>query len=127
MAQGKILVIDDEPELVKAISIRFKASGYEVTPAFDGQEGIDKAGEIKPDLILLDIIMPKMNGYEVCKKLKSSPETKDIPIIIFTASGQRDLEKSCLTVGAKGVIMKPFEATELLELVNKLLKQGEGR
>ena len=118
----KILVIDDEPELVKAITIRFKASGYEVTPAFDGQEGIDKSGEIKPDLILLDIIMPKMDGYQVCKKLKSDPESKDIPIIIFTASGQRDLEKRCMAIGAKGVIMKPFEATELLELVNKLLK-----
>ena len=66
--------------------------------------------------------MPKMNGYEVCKKLKSSPETKDIPIIIFTASGQRDLEKRCMAIGAKGVITKPFEAPELLELVNKLLK-----
>lgn len=122
MAQEKILVIDDEPELVKAITIRFKASGYEVIPAFDGQEGVDKAGEIKPDLILLDIVMPKMDGYEVCKKLKGDPETKEIPIIIFTASGQRDLERRCLVVGAKGVIMKPFEATELLELVNKLLQ-----
>ena len=118
----KILVIDDEPELVKAITIRFKASGYEVTPAYDGQEGVNKAGEIKPDLILLDVIMPKMDGYEVCKRLKAVPETKDIPIIIFTASGQRDLERKCLAVGAKGVIMKPFEATELLELVDKLLK-----
>ena len=118
----KILVIDDELELVKAITIRFKASGYEVVPAFDGQEGVDKAGEVKPDLILLDIVMPKMDGYQVCKKLKGNPETKDIPIIIFTASGQQDLEKRCMAVGAKGVIMKPFEATELLELVNKLLK-----
>ncbi len=118
----KILVIDDELELVKAITIRFKASGYEVTSAFDGQEGVDKAEEIKPDLILLDIVMPKMDGYQVCKKLKGNPETKDIPIIIFTASGQQDLEKRCMAVGGKAVIMKPFEAPELLALVNKLLK-----
>lgn len=118
----KILVIDDEPELVKAITVRFKARGYEVIPAYDGQEGIDKAGEIKPDLILLDIIMPKLDGYEVCKKLKGNLETKGIPIIIFTASGQRDLEKKCMSAGAEDVIMKPFDTTELLELVNKLLK-----
>ena len=78
--------------------------------------------KIKPDLILLDVIMPKMDGYEVCKKLKGNPETKDTPIIIFTASGQRDLERKCMAVGANEVIKKPFEATELLEVVNKLLK-----
>lgn len=123
MEQKKILVIDDEPELVKAITIRLKTSGYEVVLAFDGLEGLDKVKEIKPDLVLLDIIMPKMNGYEVCKALKDNPETKDLPVIIFTASGQRDLEKKCLSMGAKGVIMKPFEAAELLELVNNLLKR----
>lgn len=120
----KILVIDDEPELVKAITIRLKASGYEVIPAPDGQEGVDKAQEFRPDLILLDIIMPKIDGYEVCKTLKTNPKTKNIPIVIFTASGQRDLEKRCMAVGADAVIKKPFETTELLELVNKFLQGG---
>jgi DNA-binding response OmpR family regulator len=118
----KILVIDDEPELVKAITVRLQASGYEVIFAYDGQEGIDKAEEIKPDLILLDIIMPKKDGWEVCKNLKSNPTTKGIPILICTASGQRDLEKRCTAAGADEVIKKPFETAELLELVNKLLR-----
>ena len=126
MAKKKILVIDDEPELVKAITIRLGARGYyEVIPAFDGQQGLDKAGEIKPDLILLDIVMPKMDGYEVCRKLKSNPETKGIPIIIFTAStavGPEEFEKRRISVGAEGIIKKPFEPAELLEMVNKLLK-----
>ena len=125
MAKKRILVIDDEPELVKAITIRLEASGYEVIPAFDGQQGLDKAGGIKPDLILLDIVMPKMDGYEVCRKLKSNPETKGIPIIIFTASaavGPEKLEKRRISVGAEGIIKKPFEPAELLEMVNKLLK-----
>jgi len=120
----KILVIDDEPELVKVITIRFKASGYEVIPASDGQEGVDKAQEFSPDMILLDIIMPKIDGYEVCKTLKTNPKTKNTPIVIFTASGQRDLEKRCMAVGADAVIKKPFETTELLELVNKFLQGG---
>ncbi len=66
--------------------------------------------------------MPKMDGYEVCKRLKTNPDTKGIPILIFTVSGQRDLEQKCILAGANVVIMKPFEATELLESVNKLLK-----
>jgi two-component system alkaline phosphatase synthesis response regulator PhoP len=120
----KILIIDDELELVKAATVRLKASGYEVISVDNGQEGIGRAEEDRPDLILLDIIMPKKDGYAVCKKLKSSPKTQDISIIIFTASGQKDLEKRCLAVGADGVIKKPFETTELLERVNKLL-QGD--
>ncbi len=121
----KILVIDDEPELIKAITIRLKVSGYEVISAVDGQEGIDKAQGLKIDLILLDIIMPKMNGYEVCKTLKADPKTKDIPIIIFTASGQKDLEEKCMLTGADAVIKKPFEAPKLLELVNQLLQGSQ--
>lgn len=118
----KILVIDDEPELVKAITVRFEASGYEVIPAFDGLEGIIKARELKPDLVLLDIIMPGMDGYEVCKRLKTDPDTKDIPVLILTASGQRDLEQKCTLAGGNVVIMKPFETDDLLESVNKFLK-----
>jgi len=118
----KILVIDDEPELVKAATVRLQASGYEVISAYDGQEGIGKAKEGKPDLILLDIIMPKKDGYEVCKNLKSNPKTRDIPIIIFTASGQEGLEKKCMAIGASAMIRKPFETAELLELVDKLLR-----
>lgn len=118
----KVLVIDDETELVKAVTVRFKASGYEVISALDGKEGIGKAKEFKPDLVLLDIIMPKMDGYEVCKRLKNNADTKDIPILIFTAYDQQDLERKCILAGASVVIMKPFETTELLESVNKLLK-----
>lgn len=120
----KILVIDDESELVKAITIRFKASGYEVISASDGEKGVDKAKSFKVDLILLDIIMPRMDGYEVCKTLKTDPKTKDIPIVIFTAAGQRDLEERCMAAGAAAVIKKPFETTDLLELVNKFLQGG---
>lgn len=124
MPKNKILIIDDEPELVEAITVRLKASGYEIISAYDGQQGLDKAEKIKPDLILLDLIMPKKNGYEVCKNLKTNSSTRDIPILIFTASGQHDLEKKCIAAGACAVIIKPFETAELLELINKFLQGG---
>ncbi len=124
---SKILVVDDEPELVKAIEVRLRASGYQVEVAYDGEEGVKKAREFKPDLIILDIVMPKMSGYEVCKVLKSNEETRHIPILILTASQQRELEKKCLALGAKVALMKPFETEELLLLVKQLLKnQGGG-
>lgn len=118
----KILVIDDEPELVKAVKIRLESNGYEVETAYDGPTGLEKTKEFKPDLILLDIIMPGMNGYEVSKKLKAEPDTKDIPIIIFTASQQRELEEKCKEVGVTDFITKPFETSDLLNMVNKFLK-----
>jgi CheY-like chemotaxis protein len=124
----KILVIDDEPELVKAVEIRLKTTGYKVEVAYDGLSGIDKAKETKPDLILLDIIMPKMDGYEVCKTLKSNSKTKDIPIIIFTASiavGQQELEKKCVSAGAQAAIIKPFETQDLLNIIDEILKKEE--
>lgn len=118
----KILVIDDEPELVKAIKIRLKASGYEVEVAYDGLTGINKVKETKPDLILLDIRMPGMDGYEVSRKLKADLDTKDIPIVIFTVSQEKDLEKKCKEVGVTDYIMKPFETKDLLVTVNKFFK-----
>lgn len=119
----KILVIDDEPELVKAVQIRLKANGYDVEVTYDGLAGIDRAKEVRPDLILLDIIMPGMDGYEVSKKLKADPDTKDIPVIIFSASQQRDLEEKCKDVGVSGFIMKPFDTQELLAAVNKFFER----
>ena len=119
----KILIIDDEPELVKAVTVRLKASGYETVAAYDGLAGIDKVKEAKPDLILLDIIMPKMDGYQVCKKLMADPETERIPIIIFTASQQRDLEAKCKELGITTFIMKPFETNNLLAMIDRILSE----
>lgn len=123
---SKILIIDDEPELVKAIEVRLRASGYQVEVAYDGEEGVKKTIEFKPDLIILDIVMPKMSGYEVCKILKSNEETRDIPILVLTASQQRELEKKCFSLGAKVALMKPFETEELLLLVRQLLGNQGG-
>ena len=120
----KILVIDDEPELTKAVEIRLKSIGYEVALSYDGRTGIDKAKEIKPDLILLDLIMPIMDGYVVAKKLKDDPETKHIPIIILTASQREDLKTRCRELGVASFIMKPFETSDLLMVVKAILKEA---
>lgn len=117
----KILIIDDEPELVKAIEVRLKANGYKTIFSYDGEGGIKKAFEEKPDLIILDIIMPKMNGFDVCQILKADERTSQIPILILTASQQRELEKKCLQAGANAALMKPFEADELLLIVEELV------
>lgn len=121
----KILLIDDEPELIKAVEIRLKSIGYEVALSYDGRAGIDKAKEIKPDLILLDLLMPIMDGYSAAKILKDDPETKHIPIIILTASQREDLKTRCRELGVTSFIMKPFETSDLLMMVKAILKEAK--
>lgn len=118
----KILVIDDEIELAKAVEVRLKTSGYKVEVVHDGQAGIDKAKEFKPDVILLDIVMSRMDGYGVAKKLMADSETKGIPIIIFTASQQKDLEAKWIELGVTDFITKPFEAKNLLNILDGILE-----
>ena len=113
----KILVVDDETELLKAISILLKTSGYEVVTAQDGQEGLEKAKSLSPDLIVLDILMPKMDGYEVCRLLKFDEKYKSIPIIMLTAKVQ-DIDKAMgKKVGADDYIAKPFETQDLIDKI----------
>ena len=117
----KILVIDDEPRLLKAITIRLKASGYEVITGQDGAEGLEKAKSLNPDLIVLDILMPKMDGYEVCRLLKFDEKYKSIPVIMLTAKAQ-DIDKAMgKKVGADDYITKPFETQDLVDKVKKHL------
>jgi CheY-like chemotaxis protein len=117
----KILFIEDEPDQIAMVTIRLQANGFEVFSAMDGVEGLKKVKEIKPDLILLDMLMPRMNGAEVCKRLKENPGTKDIPVIIITASGEKDLEQECFDLGANDLIIKPFESAALVKKVKELI------
>jgi DNA-binding response OmpR family regulator len=119
----KIVLIDDEPELVKAVEVRLKSIGYDVALTYDGQAGIDKVKEIKPDLIILDLLMPIMDGYSVAKELKDDPEIKQIPIIILTASQREDLKTKCKELGVASFLMKPFETNDLLNMVKAILKE----
>lgn len=117
----KVLFIEDEDELVNLVKMRLGTAGYNVISAFDGLEGLEMARRERPDLILLDIVLPKKDGLEVCRTLKNDPLTCEIPILVVTASGVAELPQKCREAGAQDFIYKPFEAQELLARISKLL------
>ncbi|MDP8215745.1 MAG: response regulator [Candidatus Kaelpia imicola] len=119
---NKILIIEDEPEQIKLISIRLKANGYDIISASTAQEGLRIAEEEKPDLILLDILLPDMSGLEVAESLKSDITTKDIPIIAITAVGTLDIEEQCKEAGISGFLRKPYESQDLIDKIKKQLE-----
>lgn len=113
----KILYIEDEEDQVMMVETRLRALGYQCLSALDGEEGYRLACEEKPDLILLDILMPKMNGYELAYNLKKNGVTKHIPIIVVTASGAKALEKKCLELGVEEIIHKPYDPAYLSDRI----------
>ncbi len=117
----KILVVDDDLNIVRVVESRLKANGYEVTHSGDGLDGIKKAASEKPDLILLDVNMPGMNGLEALKKLKYDDSTKPIPVIMFTATHELDAIRNIFDSGAIDYISKPFNASELLKKIERAL------
>ena len=117
----RILVIDDEPELVKAIQIRLEIAGYETLVAHDGMEGLDKARKEKPDLILLDLMLPKMDGYKVCALIKRDKNYSKIPVIMLTARTLEKQQKLGIELGADAYITKPFQYEVVLAKIKELL------
>jgi len=121
---GKIiLLVDDEKDLSKAIAFRLEANGYKVLASYDGQDGFEKAKKEKPDLIILDLMLPKMDGYKVCALLKGDTRYSRIPIIIFTARAQDDDMNMAKEIGADAYITKPFEPETLLLKIKELLNK----
>jgi two-component system cell cycle response regulator len=121
----KILIIDDLPENIFILQDRLIQEGYEVITAYGGTEGLEKAFSTLPDLILLDVMMPDMSGYDVCKTLVSDEKTKHIPIILVTAKSEADDIKEGLEAGAFDYIKKPFNRIELMARVKSALKLSE--
>ena len=126
MEFSTILIVDDNAEILKLLEIELFSHGYSVVHAKNGQEAIKKAEDILPDLILMDLVMPDMDGGQVIKKLKSSTKTKQIPIILLTAMLTRDEEKrgqGSILVDDKyyPMMAKPYNAQDLLEHINKLI------
>lgn len=138
MAKTKILVVDDDRMAVRIATSVLAKNGYEVHSAFDGKEGLDKAMEVMPDLIVLDIMMPRMNGYEVSHRLKTNAETARIPILMLTAKGgvDEDVGKSYESAtrikdrlagydsGATEFLTKPVKAKDLVKRVKFILWSG---
>ena len=118
----KILVVDDEKDIVETLSFMMRARGYEVIEAYDGEEGLKLAKEQSPDLMILDVMMPKINGYKIARLLKYDSKYKHIPIIMVTARGQDSDKLIGEETGADEYITKPFEFEEALDCVNKYLE-----
>ncbi len=123
MAKGKILVVDDEIYIVHILDFSLGMEGYEVLTALDGEQALEKARAEHPDLVVLDIMMPKLDGYETCKMLKADPKTKDIPVILLSAKGRNVDQKVGFEVGADDYITKPFSPRKLVERINTILGQ----
>jgi two-component system alkaline phosphatase synthesis response regulator PhoP len=125
MSRGRILVVDDEIYIVHILDFSLGMEGYEVITALDGEEALEKAFESGPDLIVLDIMMPKMDGYETCKVLKADNRTKDIPIILLSAKGRNVDMQTGYDVGADEYITKPFSPRKLVDRINAMLHQED--
>jgi two-component system, OmpR family, alkaline phosphatase synthesis response regulator PhoP len=124
MAKGKVLVVDDEIYIVHILDFSLGMEGYEVLTALDGEQAVEKARAEKPDLIVLDIMMPKLDGYETCKLLKADETTKNIPVILLSAKGRNVDQKIGFEVGADDYITKPFSPRKLVERINAILGQS---
>ena len=121
MSDPVILVAEDERDIRELIVFTLQLGGYNVVEAANGEEAVKKAVETVPDLILMDVRMPKMTGYEACKALKAEENTKDIPIVFLSAKGQEAEVNTGLELGAEEYFLKPFAPDELSTRVNKIL------
>lgn len=127
MSYKKILVVDDEEHIVELIRYNLENNGYNIITAFDGDEAYTKAIEENPDLILLDIMLPILDGIEVCKKLKRNKESENIPIIMLTARTEETDKVLGLEIGADDYITKPFNVRELIARVKAVLRRTNGK
>ena len=116
MAQT-ILIVDDTPVILKMLKRQLEHWGYQALTAASGEEGLRLAEQARPDLILLDILMPKMKGREVCARLKANPKTRDIPVVFLTALGLTEHVKAGIELGAEDYIVKPFKPADLKERI----------
>jgi DNA-binding response OmpR family regulator len=123
----KILVVDDEPGVVEIVRVNLQWEGYDVCEAFDGQEGWDKVRSEKPDLVILDVMMPQMSGLELLERIKTDPPICDVPVIMLTVrAGDTDIIQG-LEKGAVEYLIKPFEPLNLVRMVKKILEELDQR
>ncbi len=117
----KILIVDDEVYILHILDFSLGAEGYEVITAADGEEALAKARGEKPDLVVLDVMMPKVDGFEACRRLKNDPETRELPVILLTAKGREVDRKMGIEVGADDYMVKPFSPSKLIQKIESFL------
>lgn len=118
---AKILIAEDERDIRDLVAFTLRFAGYEVVTASNGEEAVGLASKENPDLILMDVRMPRMTGYEACRVLKASPDMKDIPVVFLSAKGQESEIQTGLEVGAEEYLLKPFAPDQLTERVKAIL------
>lgn len=121
----KILIVDDEKDLVSLVSLHMKMAGYDVLSAADGEKALEIAEDEKPDLIILDLMLPKVAGWEVCKRLRQDPGIKNVPVIMLTARAEIEDKLKGFEAGADDYVTKPFSPRELVSRVKRVLVRAE--
>jgi diguanylate cyclase (GGDEF)-like protein len=120
-----ILVVDDDPDIARFVEVNLRSAGYEVAVAADGEEALDRAQDMRPDLVLLDVMMPRIDGFEVAQRLRKNPKTANTSIIMLTAKALSTDKVLGLTAGADDYIIKPFDPIELLARVKGTLRRAK--
>ena len=118
----RVLVVDDEPSIVISVEFLMKREGFEVSVARDGEEALALIGAERPDLVVLDVMMPKLNGFEVCERVRADPAFADMRILMLTAKGREAEMSKGLALGADAYMAKPFSTRDLVARVKELLK-----
>ncbi len=121
MDRIRILVVDDEPDVVTLLQRSLESDGFDVLCAYDGISALDLVDSEKPDMVLLDIMMPMMSGYEVCEQIKANPQTRHIPVLCVTSAHSEDTRKRSQQAGAQGLLVKPFMPKELVAQIERFL------
>ena len=116
-----ILVVDDDPVILQLLQVNFEMEGFTVITAADGQEGVERTRADRPDIVVSDVMMPRMTGLELVAELKADPDTAKIPVLLLTAKAQQADISAGLDQGADDYVTKPFEPLELVDRVNRLL------
>jgi len=117
----KVLVADDEQDIKDVVQMFLENQGYEVETAYDGLDAMDRVNTWKPDVVLLDIMMPLMDGIAVCKKIKSDPATRSIKVIMVSAASKREKEGEAYQAGADGYVLKPFDPADLSKVIEQTM------
>lgn len=125
MNKPVVLIVDDEPDVVTMWQRSLLMEGFDVLCAYDGISAVDMAEVDKPDLVLLDIMMPMMSGYDVCRQIKANPITEHIPVLCVTSAQSAEVRENAKAAGAQGLLIKPFATRELVAQINRFLPSAQ--
>lgn len=121
MGKPQVLIVEDEPHIVLSLEFLLQRAGYDTVAVADGEEGLALVRRLRPDVVLLDVMLPRRNGYEVCQAIKADPELRTIPVVMLSARGQEVEVLKGLELGAAAYVTKPFGNAEILEAIRAVL------